>query len=80
MGGPENGSLPLLHVVKCPYVGGWVVQKSHKTPLPNITSTKGISSTKPEMGILIIYFMITNKFQLVWFFKLDSEDIDSFVY
>ena len=36
MGGPENGNFPLLYVVKCPYVGGWVVQKSLKTPLRNI--------------------------------------------
>ena len=36
MGGPENGKFPLLYVVKCPYVGGWVVQKSLKTPLRNI--------------------------------------------
>ena len=36
MGGPENGNFPLLYVVKCPYLGGWVVQKSLKTPLRNI--------------------------------------------
>ena len=36
MGGPENGNFPLLYVVKCPYVGGWVVQKCLKTPLRNI--------------------------------------------
>ena len=36
MGGPENGNFPLLYVVKCPYVGGWVAQKSLKTPLRNI--------------------------------------------
>ena len=36
MGGPENGNYPLLYVVKCPYVGGWVVQKRLKTPLHNI--------------------------------------------
>ena len=36
MGGPEYGNFPLLYVVKCPYVGGWVVQKSLKTPLRNI--------------------------------------------
>ena len=35
-GGPENGNFPLLYVVKCPYVGWWVVQKSLKTPLSNI--------------------------------------------
>ena len=33
MGGPENSIFPLLYVVKCPYIGGWVVQKSLKTPL-----------------------------------------------
>ena len=36
MGGPEYGNFPLLYVVKCPYVGGWVVQKSLKTPLRNM--------------------------------------------
>ena len=36
MGGPENGNFPLFYVVKCPYVGGWVVRKSLKTPLRNI--------------------------------------------
>ena len=36
MGGPENGKFLLLYVVKCPYVGGWVVHKSFKTPLRNI--------------------------------------------
>ena len=36
MGGPESGNFPLLYVVKCPHVGGWVVQKSLKTPLRNI--------------------------------------------
>ena len=36
MGGPENGNFPLLYVVKCPYIGEWVVQKSLKTPLRNI--------------------------------------------
>ena len=30
MVGPENGNFPLL------YLGGWVVQKSLKTPLRNI--------------------------------------------
>ena len=33
--GPENSNFPLLYVVKSPYVGGWVVQKSLKTPLRN---------------------------------------------
>ena len=36
MGGPEYGNFPLLYVVKCPDVDGWVVQKSLKTPLRNI--------------------------------------------
>ena len=36
MGGLENGNFPLLYVVKIPCVGGWVVQKSLKTPLRNI--------------------------------------------
>ena len=36
MGGPESGNFPLLYAVKCPYVGGWVVQKRLKTPLHNI--------------------------------------------
>ena len=36
MGGPENVNFPLLYLVKFPYVGGWVVQKSLKTPLRNI--------------------------------------------
>ena len=36
MGGPEKGNFPLLYVVKMSYVGGWVVQKSLKTPLRNI--------------------------------------------
>ena len=36
MGGPENDNFCLLYVVKGPYVGGWVVQKSLKTPLRNI--------------------------------------------
>ena len=36
MDGPENGNFPLLYVVKSPYVGGWVVQRSLKTPLRNI--------------------------------------------
>ena len=36
MGGSESGNFPLLYVVKCPYLGGWVVQKSLKTPLRNI--------------------------------------------
>ena len=43
MGGPENGNFPLLYVVKCPYVGGWVVHKSLKTPLRNINITALIS-------------------------------------
>ena len=30
----ENGNFPLLYLVKCPYIGGWVVQKS-LTPLRN---------------------------------------------
>ena len=34
--GPESGNFPLLYVVKCSYVGGWVVQKSLKTRLRNI--------------------------------------------
>ena len=42
MGGPENGNLPLLYVVKCPYVGGWVVQKSLKAPLRNIKMAPNI--------------------------------------
>ena len=33
MGGPEYGNFPLLYVVKYSCVGGWVVQKSLKTPL-----------------------------------------------
>ena len=36
MGSPENGNFPLLCVVKMLYLGGWVVQKSLKTPLRNI--------------------------------------------
>ena len=36
VGGTEYGNFPLLYVVKCPYVGGLVVQKSLKTPLRNI--------------------------------------------
>ena len=36
MGGPEDGYFPLLYVVKMSYIGGWVVQKSLKTPLRNI--------------------------------------------
>ena len=36
MGGPENGNFPLLYVVKMSLQGGWVVQKSLKTPLCNI--------------------------------------------
>ena len=36
MGDPEYGNFPLLYVVKYAYVGGWVVQKSLKTPLRNI--------------------------------------------
>ena len=36
MGGPENGNFPLLYVVKMSLLGGWVVQKSLKTPLRNI--------------------------------------------
>ena len=36
MGGPENGNFPLLYIVKMPFIGGWVVQKSLKTPLRNI--------------------------------------------
>ena len=36
VGGPENSNFPLLYVVKSPYVGGWVVQKSLKTPLRNV--------------------------------------------
>ena len=42
MGGPENGNFPLFYVVKCPYVGGWVVQKSLKTPLRNIKMAPNI--------------------------------------
>ena len=30
------GNFPLLYVVKMSYIGGWVVQKSLKTPLRNI--------------------------------------------
>ena len=36
VGGPEKGNFSFLYVVKIPYVGGWVVQKSLKTPLRNI--------------------------------------------
>ena len=36
MGSPEYDNFPLLYVVKCPYVGGWVVLKRLKTPLRNI--------------------------------------------
>ena len=36
VGVPENCNFPLLYVVKYPCVGGWVVQKSLKTPLRNI--------------------------------------------
>ena len=38
MDGPENANFPLLFIVKMSLrrVGGWVVQKSLKTPLRNI--------------------------------------------
>ena len=36
MGGPENRKFPLLYVVKMSLIGGWVAQKSLKTPLRNI--------------------------------------------
>ena len=36
VGGPETGNFPLLMEWKCPYVGGWAVKKSLKTPLRNI--------------------------------------------
>ena len=53
MGGPENGNFPLLYVVKCPYVGGWVVRKSLKTPLCNIKMApnviKSVSDSFPEL-------------------------------
>ena len=44
MGGPESGNFSLLYVVKCPYVGGWVLQKSLKTPLRNIKMAPYIGS------------------------------------
>jgi hypothetical protein len=40
VGGPENGNFSLLYVVKMSLVGGWVVQKSLKTPLRNIKIIK----------------------------------------
>ena len=43
MGGPENGNFPLLYVVKSPYAGGWVVQKSLKTPLRSIEMAPKVS-------------------------------------
>ena len=36
VGGPENGNFPLLYVMKCPYVGGWMVLKSLNTHLRDI--------------------------------------------
>ena len=53
MGGPENGNFPLLYVVKSPYLGGWVVQKSLKTPLRNIkmapyVCVRGISVSRGQ--------------------------------
>ena len=36
MGGLENGNFPLFYVMIYPYLGGWVVLKSLKTPLRNI--------------------------------------------
>ena len=45
MVGPENGNFPLLYVVKSPYVGGLVVQKSLKTPLRNIKKA-------PKLGVI----------------------------
>ena len=40
VGGPENGNFPLL------YVGGWVVQKSLKTPLRNIKMAPKINTNR----------------------------------
>ena len=50
VGGPENGNFPLHYIVKCPYVGGWVVQKSLKTPLRNIKMA-------PNFDFSVLYFL-----------------------
>ena len=46
MDGPENGNFPLRYVVKCPYVGGCMIQKSLKTPLRNIKMAPHVAARK----------------------------------
>ena len=53
MGGPENCYFPLIYVVKCPDVGGWVVQKSLKTPLRNIKMAPKMKSTIKLLHLLV---------------------------
>ena len=68
MGGPENGNFPLLYVVKMSYVGGWVVQKSLKTPLHNIKMApyRNIKS----LSIILINFLASNTYYYL-FLHLD---------
>ena len=49
MGVPENVNFPLLYVVKYPYVGGWVVQKSLKIPVRNIKMVPKLHTTKNKL-------------------------------
>ena len=44
MGGPENGNFPLLYVIKMSLIGGWVAQKSLKTPLRNIKMAPNLNA------------------------------------
>ena len=52
MGGPENRKFPLLYVVKMSLIGGWVAQKSLKTPLRNIKMAPNLSQNLRKVGNL----------------------------
>ena len=67
MGGPENGNFPLLYVVKCPYVGGWVVQKSLKTPLRNIKMAPNLPCNQPTVLCIKFLFVSKDKDKSVFF-------------
>ena len=79
MGGPEDGYFPLLYVVKMSYIGGWVVQKSLKTPLHNIkmapnavteNNTMKISRVKSKIcKIVSIYQKCDCQFCPLFFFS-----------
>ena len=50
VGGPENGNLPLLYVVKMS-LHRWVVQKSLKTPLRSIKMAPDMNESKVKSDI-----------------------------